>query len=214
MRRFGNLKIFALLVLVAEAAAQNPRVVSILAKPAGQHLTVEVQLADIFSPKIAGTIRSGLPAVIRFDFRLIEEPNREVRRLTRSRRIVYDVWNERFHVTTNGHEQFTSSFTEMEKIGGEYQASKLLPLSGLSLQKTHRLRLQVAVIPISAKQDQQLQDWLEASGAPEESAPGEDRSTGFRFNLSKLLSFFLNKNERPLGTSEWAESPPFRVEQP
>jgi hypothetical protein len=207
------LKTLVLFCLVTEAMAQGPRVDSLVVTRLDQHLAVSVQLSGLFSSKVANTIRSGLPAVIRFDFRLIEEPAREVQRLMRSVHILYDVWGERYHITANGHEQFSSSFADMEKICRGYEESKLLPYSRLSSQKTYRLRLQVAVIPISAKQDQQLREWLEASGTAEESAPGEDRSSGFRFNLSKLLSFFLDKKERPFGTSEWAVSPAFRIEQ-
>jgi hypothetical protein len=213
MRRLGKIKFFLLFLLATETTAQAPRVVSIIAKPVEQHLKVSVQLADLFSPKIANTIRSGLPAVIRFDFRLVEEPNREARQITRSVRILYDVWSERYRIAANGQEQIASTFAEMEKFCAGFEVEKLMPLAQLSPQKTYRLKLQVAVIPISAKQDQQLRDWLEASDATEESVPGEDRATGFRLNLSKLVSFFWGKKERPFGTSEWAESASFRVDR-
>jgi hypothetical protein len=98
MRRLESVKIFFLLLLAAEATAQTPRVVSIFAKPAKQNLTVAVQLADMFSPKINSTIRSGLPAVIRFDFRLLEEPDREVQQITRALNIFYDLWNDRYRL--------------------------------------------------------------------------------------------------------------------
>lgn len=211
MRRFGKIKIFLLVLLATETTAQAPRVVSVIVKPVEQHLAVSVQLADLFSRKIANTIRSGLPAVIRFDFRLVEEPNREARQITRSLRILFDVWSERYRIAVNGQEQIASTFAEMEKFCAGFEESKFFPLNRLSPQGTYKLRLQVAVIPISAKQDQQLRDWLEASDATEESAPGEDRATGFRLNLSKLISFFWGKKERPFGTSEWAESPSFRL---
>jgi len=212
MRRLSNAKIFFLLLFAAPTLAQTPRIVSLVAKP-DSNLAVAVQLADIFSPKITGTIRSGLPAVIRFDFRLIEEPEREIRQIARSMHILYDLWNERYKLGFNGREQFVAGFAEMQKICENIEESNLLPLRRLSAQKSYRLRLQVAVIPISTKQNQQLQDWLEASDATEESSPGEDRSAGFRFNISKFLSFFLGKKDRPVGTSEWVTSPPFRLEQ-
>jgi hypothetical protein len=210
MRRLRNLQIL-LLLLATPAAAQTPAVVAISATPAGQHLAVAAQLADLFSPKIISTIRSGLPAVVRFDFRLMEEPNREVQQTTRSLRILYDVWSERYQLSFNNRQQFVAGFSEVEKICANFEEAKLLPLSRLSPQKTYRLRLQVAVIPISTKQDQQFREWIETSGIPEESSPGEDHASGFRFNLSKLLSFFLGKKDRPFGASEWAASSPFHL---
>jgi hypothetical protein len=213
MRRFVKIKIFFLLLLAAPTMAQTPRIVSLAAKPVDRNLTVAVQLAEVFSPKITGTIRSGMPAVIRFDFRLIEEPDREVQQAARSLHILYDLWNERYRLQFNGRERFVSGFAEMQKICENIADSSFLPLNRLSPQKSYRLRLQVAVIPISTRQSQQLQDWLEASDATEESAPGEERSTGFRFNISKFLSFFVGKKERPFGASEWVASPSFRLEQ-
>ena len=212
MRRLRNLKIL-LLFLATPAAAQSPRVVSISAAPTGQYLAVSAQLAELFSPKIISTIRSGLPAVIRFDFRLVEEPDREVQQILRSRRILYDLWSERYQIDFNHHQQIVASFSEVEKKCANFEEAELFLLSRLSPQKTYRLRLQVAVIPISTKQDQQFREWIETSGVPEESSPGEDPASGFRFNLSKLLSFFLGKKDRPFGASEWATSPLFRVEK-
>ncbi len=214
MRRRRNLEIFLLLLLATETTAQTPQIVSILAKPVEQNLAVNVQFADLFSPKIVSTIRSGLPAVIRFDFRLVEEPDREIQQMTRFWRIVYDLWSDRYGLQFKEHEQFAASFAELEKICANFEEAKLLPLSHLSPQRAYRLRLRIAVIPISAKQDQQLRDWLEASEATEESAPGEDRSSGFRLNLSKLLSFFWEKKEQPFSMSAWVVSPPFRVDHP
>jgi hypothetical protein len=211
MRRLRNLPIL-LLFLATPAAAQIPRVVSISAAPNGQHLAGTAQLADLFSPKIVSTIRSGLPAVIRFDFRLVEAPDREVQRAARSRRILYDLWSERYYIRFNHRQQIVGSFSEVEKICTNFEEAELLLLSGLSSHKTYRLRLQVTVFPISTKQDQQFREWIESSGIPEESSPGEDPAAGFRFNLSKLFSFFLGKKDRPFGASEWATSPPFRVE--
>ena len=212
MRRPKKFSYLFLLLLAAEAAAQTPRVISIFAKPAVDSLTVSVQLADIFSPKIVNTIRSGLPAVIRFDFRLLEEPERELQQMTHSLRLLYDLWNDRYRLQFNQREQTAASFAEMEKLCTKIDTLKLLLRRRLLPQKTSRLRLQVAVIPISAKQDQQLRDWLEVADDTEESLPGEDRATGFRLNLNTLVSFLSGKKENPFGASEWAVSPPFRAQ--
>ncbi|MDZ7289267.1 MAG: DUF4390 domain-containing protein [candidate division KSB1 bacterium] len=211
MRRQINLKILLFLLLVTEATAQAPRVVSLVAEAGEQHLAVSARLAHLFSPKIVNTIRSGMPAVIRLDFRLVAEPDREVQRLTRALHLSYDLWNERYHLRFDHREQLVMSFAELEKICSAFEEQQFLPLDRLSSQPTYRLRLQITVIPISAKQDQQFRDWLENSGATEESAPGEERASGFRLNLSKLLSFFLGKKDQPFGVSEWAMSPPFRL---
>jgi len=211
MRRQNFLNFLFLFLLIAEAAAQTPRVISIIAKPHADSIWVSVQLADMFHPKIVNTIRSGLPAVIRFDFRVLETPDHEIQQALRSLRIVYDLWSDRYHLRFDQREQFVPNFAELEKICHNFEEPNLLSLARLSAQKNYQLRLQVAVIPISAKQDQQLRDWLAGSTDTAESAPGENRSAEFRLNISKLFSFFGGKKERPFGASEWAISPPFNM---
>lgn len=212
MRRHRKLYLLALALLIAEATAQTPRVIAVTATPRADSLGVAVQLADIFSPKIVNTIRSGLPAVIRFDFRVLEAPDRELQQATRLLRIVYDVWNDRYHLQFNEQERLLASFIEVEKFCANFDAVKLVLKRRLQPQKTYQLRLQVAVIPISTKQDQQLREWLEVADDTEESTPGENRGAGFRLNISRLLSFFGGNKERPFSASAWATSPPFRVE--
>jgi hypothetical protein len=211
MLRPPKLYHFFLLLLFAEATAQTPRVISILAKPAADSLIVSVQLADVFSTQIVNTIRSGLPAVIRFDFRLLEAPDRELQQMTHSLRLLYDLWSDRYRLQLEQRERIAPTFAEMEKLCTQIDTLKLLPRRRLVPQKTYQLRLQVAVIPISARQDQQLRDWLEVAGDAEESAPGEDGAAGFRLNLNKLFSFLSGKKENPFGASEWAVSSPFRA---
>jgi len=212
MRRLKKFYFLFSLLLAAAATAQTPRVISILAQPAGDSLIVSVQLADIFSQKIVNTIRSGLPAVIRFDFRLVEAPERELQQMAHSLRVLYDLWSDRYRLQSNQRASIAASFAEMEKLCTKIDTLTLKPRRRLVLEKTYQLRLQVTVIPISAKQDQQLRDWLEVAGAAEESAPGEEGAAGFRLNLNRLFSFLGGKKEKPFGASEWAVSPPFRVQ--
>lgn len=210
MRRLQKFYFLFLLLPAAAATAQTPRVISILAQPAGDSLIVSVQLTDLFSPKIINTIRSGLPAVIRLDFRLLESPARELQQMTHSLRVLYDLWSDRYRLQFHQREQIAASFAEMEQRCTKIDTLTLKPRRRLVPEKTYQLRLQVAVIPISAKQDQQLRDWLEVAGDAEESAPGEEGAAGFRLNLNRLFSFLGGKKENRFGASEWAVSPPFR----
>lgn len=90
--------------LAISLAAQTPRIVSLSAEPAHDSLAVNVEIEDLFPPKIANTIRSGLPTVIRFDFRLIDESEREVARFTETMEILYDIWAQRFRISLD-HQQ-------------------------------------------------------------------------------------------------------------
>lgn len=197
--------------LAISLAAQTPRIVSLSAEPVRDSLAVNVQLEDLFPTKIANTIRSGLPTVIRFDFRLIDESGREVLRLTEAMEILYDIWAQRFRITLDDQQHFAASFEEMKKICSELEHHKLATPIALRTALQYRLRLQVTVIPISSRQNHQWRERIESADLQDEAAASEAGRSGFSVNVSRLLSFFLSGKERVHGASAWATSSPFQL---
>ncbi|KAA0227923.1 DUF4390 domain-containing protein [candidate division KSB1 bacterium] len=197
--------------LAISLAAQTPRIVSLSAEPLHDSLAVKVQLEDLFPTKIANTIRSGLPTVIRFDFRLIDESGREVLRLTEAMEILYDIWAQRFRITLDDQQHFAASFEEMKKICSELERHILAAPASLRAASPYRLRLQVTVIPISSRQNHQWRERIESADLQDEAAASEAGRSGFSVNVSRLLSFFLSGKERVHGASEWATSSPFQL---
>ncbi|MDZ7267179.1 MAG: DUF4390 domain-containing protein [candidate division KSB1 bacterium] len=189
-------------------AAQAPRVTALTAVLQGDSLFADVQVAGLFSPKIVNTIRSGLPAVVRLDFRVLNEHNREVTRALPVMEIKYDIWAQRYDVVLNHHRRSGGSFEEMEKICSTLTRLPLATLAGLPAGRTCRVRLQVTVIPISTRQNHQWRERIESADLQETSAPSESGRSGFSVNVSRLLSFFLGGQERVHGASAWATSPP------
>lgn len=196
--------------LAISLAAQTPRIVSLSAEPAHDSLAVNVQLEDLFPTKIANTIRSGLPTVIRFDFRLIDESGREVLRLTEAMEILYDIWVQRFRITLDQQQHFAASFEEMKKICSKLERHKLAAPAALRAASPYRLRLQVTVIPISSRQNHHWRERIESADLQDEAAASEAGRSGFSVNVSRLLSFFLSGKERVHGASAWATSSPFQ----
>ncbi|MCL4706907.1 DUF4390 domain-containing protein [bacterium] len=197
--------------LAISLAAQTPRIVSLSAEPVRDSLAVNVQLEELFSTKIANTIRSGLPTVIRFDFRLIDESGREVLRVTEAMEILYDIWAQRFRISLDQQQRFAGSFDEMKKICSELEHYKLVAPAALRTVSRYRLRLQVTVIPISSRQNHQWRERIESADLQDEAAASEAGRLGFSVNVSRLLSFFLSGKERVHGASEWVTSSPFQL---
>lgn len=197
--------------LAISLAAQTPRIVSLSAEPVRDSLAVRAQLEDLFPPKIANTIRSGLPTVIRFDFRLIDESEREVARFTEAREILFDIWAQRFRITLDHQQRFAASFDEMKAICSELEHHKVAAPAVLRAASPYRLRLQVTVIPISSRQNHQWRERIESADLQDEAAASEAGRSGFSVNVSRLLSFFLSGKERVHGASGWATSSPFQL---
>lgn len=191
--------------------AQQPKIKALLAQPQNGGVIAQMRLENLFSPKIASTIRSGLPVIIRCDFRLQTGNGREVARETHSLQILFDIWTQRYRITLHDSNRFVSTFEELEKMFTQLELAAFTAHDRLDSAQSYRLRLRVAVIPISAEQGRQLLQRLESNDLRGENNAAESGRSGFSVNLSSLLAFFLSGEERAHGASEWASSSSFRL---
>jgi hypothetical protein len=83
----------------------------------------------------------------------------------------------------------------------------------LHSQKNYDLRIRVGITPISALQANRISDWLQEPHQTEEQVASDDRSGGFKLNLNKLISFFVNRNKKSEYTSAWHKSRTFTREE-
>jgi len=197
----------ALFILVPGAAlAQKPRILTVTPERVGEQLAIHSEMAALFAPKIVGTIKSGLPVVLRFDLRLVEGPDREIWHGEQSWNVLYNLWSETYRLRTAVESKTFESFSALESFCADFHSGPLLPVLHLQPHRNYRIRVQVVVIPISAKQREQLRDVLEAGDRSQESNPAEARRNAFSINLSQLLSFFMGDKASEQGSSEWAES--------
>jgi hypothetical protein len=191
--------------------AQQPKIKTLLAQPQNRGIAAQVRLENLFPPKIASTIRSGLPVIIRCDFRLQADNGRELARETQSLQILFDIWTQRYRITLLDSNRFVSTFEEMEKIFSRLELAAITNHGRLDSALSYRLRLRVVVIPISAEQGKQLLQRLESNDLRGENTASESGRSGFSVNLSSLLAFFLRGEERAHGASDWADSSTFRL---
>jgi len=207
--RTQTLAILLLLMSRGPVFAQKPQVSSVAPAKSGERLAVTCRLDNLFAPKIVGTIKSGLPAVLNVDMRLIEESGREVWQGNQSWKILYDLWTEKYRLQTFVEEKIFDSFPALQDFCTQFHSGPVLSPEYFQRDKKYRLRVQVIVLPISARQKEQLRDILETSGSGQESNPADSRRNTFSVNLSQLISFFVG-GKSPQGASDWGESPAFR----
>jgi hypothetical protein len=194
--------------------AQQPKIRGLSAMPRGEMIIARVRLENLFAPKIVSTIRSGLPAIVQHDFRLQAENGKEKARALQSLEVRYDIWAQRFRLAFPDTVRFAATFDEAEKMLRDFEIPALFtPV--LDRSSAFRLRLRVAVIPISAEQNRQLLERLAANDSETGNTTTEAGRSGFSLDLSSLISFFFAGEERAYGASAWAASPLFRwMEQP
>lgn len=210
-RRLGVRLVLFFMLYASALFAQQPKIRALLAQPQNNGIAAQVQLENLFAPKIASTIRSGLPVIIRCDFRLQTGNGREVARETHALQILFDIWSQRYRITLHDSNRFVSSFDELEKMFAQLELAAITAHDQLDGALSYRLRLRVAVLPISAEQGKQFLQRLESNDLRGENTASESGRSGFSVNLSSLLAFFLRGEERAHGASEWASSSVFRL---
>ncbi|NUO79465.1 DUF4390 domain-containing protein [candidate division KSB1 bacterium] len=191
--------------------AQQPQIKTLIAQPQNGGIFAQVQVENLFSPKITSTIRSGLPVIIRCDFRLTTAEGREVAHAIQPMQVLFDIWSQRYRITLIDSNRFASTFEEMEKLLNSFEMAAITSHDHLDSALSYRLRLRVTVVPISAEQGRQLLQRLSSNDLQSEGSASESGRSGFSLNLSSLLSFFLSDEERTHGASDWANSSTFRL---
>jgi hypothetical protein len=190
-------------------AAQQPKIRGLSATPRGERVIARVRLENLFAPKIVSTIRSGLPAIVQHDFRLQTENGEEKARALQTLEVKYDIWAQRFRLAFPDTVRFAATFEEVEKMLKDFEIPALFTPT-LERSPACRLRLRVAVIPISAEQNRKLLQRLAGDDFEADNTTTEAGRSGFSLDLSSLISFFFAGEERAHGASAWAASPPFR----
>jgi hypothetical protein len=174
-------------------------------------LTVSGVIHNLFSEKIVGTIQSGLPSMVEIEVKLLDAEGRTKLRRRYLRTISYDIWQERYTVRREDTTVVSGDFEAVKRLTSRLEHVVLAPKTVLDARTRYAIALRVRVIPISVRQGQKVLDWLREPNQTEEDLASEDRSSGFRLNLSKLVSFFVGGNKRRQNRSPWYSSRMFRL---
>ncbi len=174
-------------------------------------LAVSVEVKNLFSPRITGTIQSGLPSIIQIEIRLEDDGGQEVAYKFISRQISYDIWEERYTVDGGDTVLVFSEFDSVMAFGRRLDLEALTPVAELDARQTYVVQVRAGIVPISTRQAERVSDWLLDPNQTEERIASEQRSSGFELNLNKLVSFFVNRNSKPDFASSWFSSRKFRI---
>lgn len=156
-----------------------------------QGVWLDLELANLFSRKVLGTIQSGLPAVMAIEVELAEREGRRLLKKNFTYHISYNIWEERY---TLRHDSSVTGFHDLEALTQRLRKPAdlfLVHTTQLIPEKTYRVELRAAIRLILAGQSKKLNTWLGDSGEMQNDISGEERDWGFRFNLTKLVTFLI-----------------------
>ena len=209
----GCLLIFLLNQGAVAGDAGKIRVVQIAPTVVDSVLSVSARFENLFSDKIVGTIQSGLPSIVQVEIKLVDARNKVVTRRALTRTISYDIWNEVYTIQGEDSTAHVTTFQQVQALVTRLRNLAVTPVQKLTRAMPYRLQLRVGIIPISARQAHKVSDWILNPNQTEESVASQDRSTGFKFTLSNLVSFFMGSNRSPRYVSNWFSSQRFRLEE-
>ncbi|MFQ5633109.1 MAG: DUF4390 domain-containing protein [bacterium] len=209
---FFSLALIATLAVSGSARAQSEiRVERIQPQVNSDRLTVSADFLNLFSKRITGTIQSGLPSIIEIQIRLIEGEKKQIARKPLSKSIEYNLWEERYIIRSADTTVTTVDFSQVKLLTGRITKEPLAHRRDLSAGKRYRIEIRVGIIPISSRQADKVSDWLQNPNQTEEVVASDNRSSGFRLNINKLVSFFVSNKKGSQFRSKWFSSRVFRL---
>ncbi len=175
------------------------------------YLTVSAVFQNLFSPKIVGTIQSGLPSIVEIEIKLLREGKKSILHKHMSRSISYNIWEERYAIQSEDTTEFCNELEKAKYLTSRLNGFALIKSSLLDPAAHYLIQIRVGIIPISSSQGARITDWLLNPNQTEEDLASEDRASGFKFNLSNLISFFIDGKKHSRYISDWHSSKPFRL---
>ena len=160
-------------------------------------LMVDVYFENLFEGEIRKTLLSGIP--IQIDLIAQIKTADEITIFTRniSSLVTYDVWEEEFQITTYlGGKQSFLDFADLEDFYTPLKNLEIGNINQINSQPHVSFHLAAIVNLITEKESSKLKKWLESGEATEEDNPTGERDSGFKMNLSQLVSFFFNNQEK------------------
>jgi hypothetical protein len=164
-------------------------------------LYVNIRIDNLFTRKVIGTIQSGLPSAVLVEIQLLEKGRRKVAQKQIVQSISYNIWEERYTIVSDSTSEKLRDFDRALERGSAVENAFIVDARFLQPETTYILKVQVEISPISSLQTQKLSDWLQESDETQSEIVSGERSSGFKFNLSKLVSFLVGGNSKSANSS-------------
>ena len=198
--------LFSILTTITVCYASEPKEIAITqitpTFDAGW-LVTDVKIDNLFNRKITGIIQSGLPAAIEIEIRLLEEHKKKILSQSYSYSITYRIWDEEYLLSSVDTVETFKQFDDLKQRCSHFRKLPVIPQSKLGKKRVYILRIRASMIPLST--NQKLSNWLHTTNQTRDELTLQKHSSGFRFNLSGLISFFVNNDKSRKERSAWRE---------
>jgi len=195
---------------IAGDTNQQPSILSVKLYIKNGYLTGDIFSTGLFSDRITGTIQSGLPAVVKLDYRLIDIRTYTIFEGEISWKLQYDLWDNIYSVSDGDTTSILNSFESMKHLMENLRAVSLLPARKMIKGRPYKLALRISVSPF--RMDKSAK---EISSGIEENLRSYDEGSRREkvLDLNSLVSLFLKRKKGMVDASGWYRSKIFSPEK-
>ena len=189
---------FIFCLLPSQIMGQDYQISYVLPHLSNDTLKVDLSIKGLFEDKIRKTLLSGLPLILKINFEL-EDSELDIQFAKQLQgQIAYDIWEEYFSLRGfNAVEQRFQQLSRLEKWFGDWRGIKIMTTEKLLEKENYLIKVNTSVILLGRKQSDELDWWLQNSDQTEENLPTQDRTTGFKLNLNRLVKMFFSGEKGP-----------------
>ncbi len=155
----------------------------------------QFSVPHLISGSIEQTLLSGLPVLIELQPILISNNRRQLTASKIKYRLSYDIWEDLYAVASARKTSQYPSLSSINDLWNPYPNLTLYSLEKLQERGSLEILLKLRIILLTRTQSQKIKDWIFNSEETEENMPAMDRDAGFKLNLNRLVSLFLNKED-------------------
>lgn len=193
---------------MAEERSQRPTITDAQVYVVGMQLVSDVYVENLFSERVAGTVQSGLPALVELLYRLLEGKSSVVHQGIVAYELRYDIWEDRYLVTDVDSIEVYATFETMKNA----MEGIRVPCGDVDLLDAGRdytVEVGIAIHPLRGKDKREIEGWVSENVGG--GTAGSQRTQVL--NLNEMIEHFFRRNKDDANRSEWFRSPVFRSGQ-
>jgi hypothetical protein len=183
-----------MMIAVSAAAEERPIIADAEVYVSGDRIVCDVRCDGLLSERIAGTVQSGLPAVIELLYSVEARDGKAVSNGIHSYELLYDVWDDIYSIRSGDS---TVTFEDFDAMGRSIERLQRVPLVSVAAADTSReysVSLTVAVHPLRGSETRRVEGLVsDAVGARSHDSWREQV-----LNINDLISRFFSRDK---GTS-------------
>jgi hypothetical protein len=188
------------------ARAEKPVILGASLSSSDGLLVGDLTCAGIFSERIAGTIQSGLPAVVELLYRLVRDEGGTAIRGLHAYELRYDVWEDRYSMKGDSGTTEFASFEGISNSIEHLRSVAIIPIARLDRDAAYAVQFSIAVHPLQGMERERIAGWV-----------GEqmrnDADDSWRENvldLNDLIQHFLSREKDTANRSPWYQTEFFK----